>query len=402
MKPAWLDWPEIEQLVAALGAENIRFVGGAVRDAVLGRAAQDVDAATLLLPQDVTERLQKAGIKAIPTGLAHGTITALIGKKHFEITTLRRDVATDGRHAEVAFTDDWKADASRRDFTMNALYLSPAGELFDYFDGEADAKAGHVRFIGNANARIAEDYLRILRFFRFHAYYGKEEPDAEALAACAELASNIASLSGERVSYELLKLLAAPHYSKTLALMQEEHILPHVLGFDILDSGMFSRFEAIERFVALPPVIKLAGFFLKADGIQEEALETLAARLKLSGADHKALRSLLLHAGDIPARLSEAEQKRWIRKLGAERFQYAAAINWAQGNEIIVPHDPYVSMLSLAASWQPPEFPVSGDDLITLGIKPGKEMGALLHRLESEWEKSGYTLTKKELLTLAK
>ena len=201
MSPAWLEWPETQSLVRAFAAKNteLRFVGGAVRDALAGRATSDVDVATPALPEAVMELLAAANIQAIPTGIKHGTVTAVLDKKHFEITTLRKDVSTDGRHAEVAYTDDWKADAARRDFTMNALYLSPAGELFDYFEGEKDAMAGRVRFIGGADARIKEDYLRILRFFRFYAWMGKGEADADALAACAANAPKIATLSGERI-----------------------------------------------------------------------------------------------------------------------------------------------------------------------------------------------------------
>src|SRR5579872_7361897 len=209
LSPPWLKWPETQALIKAFADAKapIRFVGGCVRDALLGRAVQDVDVATPLRPEATMALLQKAGIKAIPTGIDHGTATAVIHGKHFEITTLRKDVSTDGRHATVAYTDDWKEDAARRDFTINALYLSPDGELFDYFNGARDAKEGHVRFIGNAGERIREDYLRILRFFRFYAWYGKTEPDKEALTACTEAANNIGTLSGERVQQEMLKLL---------------------------------------------------------------------------------------------------------------------------------------------------------------------------------------------------
>ena len=178
-RAAWLHWPQTKRLVAAFAPypQTLRFVGGAVRDSLLGREVKDVDAATTLLPEAVMALLEKAKIAAIPTGIDHGTVTAVIDGKHFEITTLRKDLACDGRHADVAFTDNWRDDAQRRDFTMNAMYLSPEGELFDYFDGETDARAGKVRFIGDAGARIAEDYLRILRFFRFFAHYGVGAPD---------------------------------------------------------------------------------------------------------------------------------------------------------------------------------------------------------------------------------
>jgi poly(A) polymerase len=192
---SWRHWPETQKLVTAFSSypHAVRFVGGAVRDTLLDRLVQDIDVATTLLPEATMSVLQQAGIHVVPTGIQHGTVTAVIDGRHFEITTLRKDVACDGRHAEVAFTDNWQEDASRRDFTMNAMYMSTEGELFDYFSGQEDAKAGRVRFIGDANTRISEDYLRILRFFRFYAHYGREAPNYEALVACAANVSHLAS-----------------------------------------------------------------------------------------------------------------------------------------------------------------------------------------------------------------
>ena len=232
LSPNWLHSPQTQKLLAAFSGEGIRFVGGAVRDCVLGIEAADLDLATTLLPLQVIDLLEKSDISNYPTGLAHGTITAIIDGKSFEITTLRRDASCDGRHAEVEFGTDWEEDARRRDFTMNAIYMSASGELFDYFGGFQDAMAGRVRFIGDAKQRIQEDYLRILRFFRFFAVYGKGTPNAYALNACTEFASHINTLSGERIQAEMLKLLAAPSPFYALELMQKTGVFVQVFGFD--------------------------------------------------------------------------------------------------------------------------------------------------------------------------
>jgi poly(A) polymerase len=376
----------------------MRFVGGSVRDALLGKAVKDVDVATSLVPDDVIKLLTKAGIKSIPTGIDHGTVTAVIDKKHFEITTLRKDVSTDGRWAEVAYTDDWKEDASRRDFTMNALYLSPQGEVFDYFGGAEDAKAGRVRFIGSAEKRIREDYLRILRFFRFHAWYGKSEPNREALAACRNEAANMAKLSGERIQQEMLKLLAAPHCHLTISLMQEYDVLPSLLGLNLRDTGMLSRFDKLQETESFPPALKLMGFMMSSDFPADAALDRLHEKLKLSKANTEILHRAFLHYDEIHPDLALAVQKKLIRRLKADHFRHVILTAWAHGNDFIAANHPYMNMLKLATEWQQPIFPVTGDDLIALGIKPGKGMGELLEGLDHLWEESDYKLSKAELL----
>ncbi len=211
----------------------MRFVGGAIRNSLLKLKVEDVDVATKLTPQKVTELLEKSNIRAIPTGIKHGTVTALIDGKNFEITTLRSDISCDGRHAKVSWSSDWQEDARRRDFTMNALYLSAGGELFDYFCGTEDIEKGIVRFIGNPKERIAEDYLRILRFFRFFAYYGKGTINEEGLAACTSLAEGINNLSGERLQQEMLKILESVKAKETLEIMNKSGVLKYSLGFSI-------------------------------------------------------------------------------------------------------------------------------------------------------------------------
>jgi len=406
LSPAWLGWPETKTLLTIFAAANapIRFVGGAVRDALLRIDVQDIDAATPLPPKAAMALLQKAGVQVIPTGIKHGTITALIGKKHFEITTLREDISTDGRHAKVKFTDDWQKDASRRDFTMNALYLSANGELSDYFGGREDAKAGRVIFIGDPAQRIEEDYLRVLRFFRFHAHYGSGAPDEKALAACAAAAKKLAGLSGERIRHELLKLLAAPRPSETLEIMRQKKLIAPLLGYDVRNVEILERFERIEDAlrITVDPVVKLTVFLLGigAELSQDEALAKLTKRLRLSNDMLRELRLLVTHQKELTAHMNEAEQKHFIRKLGPDNFIWSLVVNWAQSREPISAKHPYVEMVALARDWHPPEFPVTGNDLIALGIKPGKKMGELLEKLEAQWEKSNFTLTRDQLLRM--
>lgn len=408
LTPDWLQWPETQKLIKAFAKKKaeLRFVGGAVRDTLLNRTVTDIDAATPLLPEAVITLLEKAKIKAIPTGLAHGTVTAVIGERHFEITTLRRDVATDGRHADVAFTNDWQADAARRDFTMNAMYLTPAGELLDYYAGVTDAQNGHVHFIGEPAERIAEDYLRILRFFRFYAHYGKGEPDEAAIIASMGLAPLIESLSGERIQTETLKLLAAPHPSPSLRMMQTLRILPFALGLDLRDVDIFARLEALEQLLGITfePLVKFAGFLygIGAHMAKEEALDILTTRLRLSNQMVKELLPIARHTKLIQPKMTEQQQKRALRYLGQLNFKRILWLNWASSDEPMNDLHPYIDMLELAERWLPPVFPLTGDDLIKIGIAPGKELGELLKELEEEWEAGDYKMSKEQLLRRAK
>jgi poly(A) polymerase len=403
--PDWLSWPETRQLVKAFAVhpDSLRFVGGAVRDSLLGRTVHDVDAATILRPDQTTAVLQRAGIKALPTGIAHGTVTAVIGKKTFEITTLRKDMACDGRHAEVAFTDDWKQDAQRRDFTMNALYLSPEGKLFDYFGGVADAKAGGIRFIGDAKERIAEDYLRILRLFRFFAHYGKRPLDKSALEACREAASNIEKLSGERIQHELLKLCAAPNPEPAIQQMQAQHVLRYAIGFGIRDSKVFARLRKIETLVSaiLSLHIVLSLFARMADKNETDAGKELCARLKLSNAMAHDLQVMIRHHEKITPRLPQKMQKQAIRTLGKVDYMRLVILNWACGDESIKTSHPYHAMLQFACKWKVPQFPLTGQDLLDTGMSSGKAVGEKLRALETLWEESDYRLSKRDLLKLA-
>ncbi len=400
LTPKWLNQPETQTLIAAFKQTDVplRFVGGCVRDSLLGKEVHDIDAATTLPPEQVVELLEQANIKAIPTGIAHGTITAVIDKKPFEITTLRKDVATDGRHAEVEYTGDWQQDAQRRDFTMNALYLSPEGEVFDYHDGEKDARAGRVIFIGDATKRIEEDYLRILRFFRFFAHYGKSTPDKKAMEACTQAAAQIETLSAERIGHEMLKLLSAKRSHHALSFMADQNILPHVVGFNITSRAVIRRLEEMNAAFshALPATAKLAALLLVAD--QKIATEEVATRLRLSNADTQRVKNLLALQESISTSLSFPQQKRLIRKESASLFCEAVLLAWAQTDELIDTSHPYHGMLTLAQEWKPPVFPVSGDDLKALGLKEGKAIGRALAELEEAWEQDDYKMSRGELL----
>ena len=296
--------PETKAVIAALtaGGAEVRFVGGCVRDAAIGRAVTDVDIATHDLPETVIELLQAARLKVVPTGLKHGTVTAVVKGQHFEITTLRRDVETFGRHARVEFTDDWAADAARRDFTMNAMFLGIDGTLYDPFGGLADLRAGRVRFVGDARQRIKEDVLRLLRFFRFHARYGRGAPDAEGLAACRALAPLLPTLSAERVRDETLKLLRAPAPADVLRLMAREDILARYLP-------EAHKFERLAALTALP-----------TERDAPDGLRRLAAVLDVDGAGAREVATRL--------RFSNAEIKRLGAALGASAGLHGAG-RWA-------------------------------------------------------------------------
>jgi poly(A) polymerase len=389
--PLWLDWPQVRTLIDAFARAQtpFRFVGGCVRDALLGVVANDIDAATTAAPEQVMDILQAAGIRAIPTGLPHGTVTAVIGGKSFEITTLRKDVETDGRHAKVIYTDDWQADASRRDFTINAFYLSPEGALHDYFSGRDDLRKGTVRFIGDPAQRIKEDYLRILRFFRFYAYYGRNAPDTEALTACAAAAHHIDILSGERIQQEALKLLAAPHPAITLALMQAQGIAPHVFGVPV-DERAMAHLAEIEAWAGAPPrALRRLAVIIRDTG----GAAWIEERWRLSRPEWTQLRLLQRY---LPGDITVAEQKKQLRDIGLEAFKEATMVSAA-----IAYHEdfsPYQSMISSAEANVPPPFPVTGNDLKQCGLEEGKMLGEALRQLEEAWEESNYALTREQLL----
>lgn len=388
----------------ALCAEaEARFVGGAVRDTIVGNTRiGDVDIATPLPPERVMGLLNAAGIKVVPTGLAHGTVTAVIDGAHFEITTLRRDVKTYGRHADVIFTDDWREDAARRDFTINAMSMTQAGEVFDYFTGRDDLAAGRVRFVGDAATRIREDVLRGLRFFRFHAYYGKGAPDRDALAAVGVAAHLIPTLSGERVWNELSRILVAPDPAGALESMAGVGVLAHVL-VGARDIARLSALVGLEAANGLmPDAVRRMAAVIETDRAGGEAL---AARLKLSRADRDRLISLIENRAFITPGWGAADARRAVYRIGRDRFRDALLIGWAQGLSAGADPDPgesYGFLMDVAIGFVPPTFPIGGADAVKLGLSPGPEMGAALAAVEGWWLEQDFAPDRNALLARLK
>ncbi len=369
-------------LTAAGGADCARFVGGCVRNAVLKRPVGDIDIATTLTPDEVIAALAAGKIKAVPTGLDHGTVTAVAAGKPFEITTLRRDVSTDGRRAVVAFTTDWDEDARRRDFRFNALYADSEGRIFDPTGaGLADARAGAVVFVGEARQRIAEDALRILRFFRFRAWYGRGEPDAEALSACADLRGAVTGLSAERVAKELLALLAAEDPRAALRLMAAAGVLalvvPESEGLARLESlvaieteTLFSE-DALLRLAALLPADPAAGL-------------ALARRLKLSNADRDRLAAALGAEPPLVSWMSPRETRKAVWRLGAATFCDRVMLAWAS-SERAAAATQWRALLPMAQTWPRPVFPLDGREVEAAGVPQGPTVGKVLGEVESWW-----------------
>ena len=374
--------PATVALFAALG--EARLVGGVVRNALLGRPISDIDVATPLVPTVVRERLEAAGIKAVPTGIEHGTITAVIKGKPFEVTTLRRDVETDGRRAVVAFTTDWAEDAQRRDFTMNALYADLSGEVYDTVGGIADLEVGRVRFVGDPEQRVREDYLRILRFFRFHAWYGAGPLDGDALAAIDQLKAGMVNLSGERIAKEMLKLLEAAAPVPVMIAMGEVGVIS-VLFPSAIDIARLKRLVAADHSAALPPdgVLRLAALLPRDPAIAK----TVAELWKLSNADSDRLIDLA-GAEPLSPYLSSADIAALLYRLGADRFRDRVRLAWAEMPEAFVP---WRTFLATANEWQQPVLPVSGHDVMALGVAKGPAIGQILAEVESWWIASGFT-----------
>jgi len=377
---AWMTAPETRAVLDALGGEG-RFVGGAVRNALLGKPVADVDIATPLLPEEVRKRLTAAGLGAVPTGIEHGTVTAISDGKPYEVTTLRRDVSTDGRRATVAFTTDWAEDAQRRDFTMNALYAGADGTIFDTVGGVEDLKAGKVRFVGDPTRRIREDYLRILRLFRFHAWYGKGEMDSAALHAAAAEKAGLAQLSGERVQKELLRLLEAEHPSQVMRIMAASGILAEVLP-GALNIARLERLEEIDAdaFFTPDPLLRLAAL-LPPDPV---AAEAFSKKLKLSNKDAGRLEDIAGAREKIVSYMSVKEQRKMLYRIGIPAFRDRVFLRWAE--------DPKASnavnwrmLLEVAATWPRPQFPLTGRDVMLAGVPEGPLVGKILEEVEDWW-----------------
>ncbi|HEV8026505.1 MAG TPA: CCA tRNA nucleotidyltransferase [Stellaceae bacterium] len=374
----WMTEPATHAVLAALSDAGgaARFVGGAVRDALLGRPVGDIDIATPLSPEEVTLRLERAGVTVVPTGIAHGTVTAVVPPRHFEITTLRQDVETFGRQARVAFIADWTGDAGRRDFTMNALFLDIDGRVFDPVGGLEDLHAGRVRFVGDPATRIREDVLRLLRFYRFYAHYGRGEADGAARAACTALAPLLPGLSGERVAAETLKLLAAPDPLPTLAMMAEDGVLAVLLP----EAQRRDRLATLVPLEPTPDPLRRLGALVAGDVAQ------LAERLRLSNEQRDRLTALAQPPWPIDLAGDDAVQRRAVYHLGVERYRDLVLLRAAETGEI----ERVAALLALAESACPPPFPLKGRDVTALGVPPGPEVGRLLAAVEAWWEEGDF------------
>jgi poly(A) polymerase len=382
----WMTAPEtvalLDALEAAGGADCARFVGGCVRNTLIGKPVSDIDIATRLTPDQVTAALQAAKLKAVPTGVEHGTVTAVSGGKPFEITTLRRDVATDGRRAVVAFTDDWDEDARRRDFTLNSLYAHRDGTVFDPTGhGCADARAGRIVFVGEAEERVREDYLRILRFFRFFAWYGSGPANDAALAACESLRGELKTLSAERVSKELLKLLAANDPRESVALMARTGVLGEVLPAPI-DLARFAGLVAIEddQLFENDPVLRLAAL------LPDDQLGAVqfAERLRLANADRDRIAAALAPSPAFKSWMSPREIRRAVYRLGAQPFRDRAKLAWARADRTATTPQ-WRGMIALGEGWVRPAFPLTGEDVIAAGAPKGPMVGQVLREVEDWW-----------------
>lgn len=371
-------------LAKAGGEGSARFVGGCVRDTLLGRDAEypDVDIATRLTPDQVMTGLVAEGLKVEPTGLAHGTVTAIAYGRPFEITTLREDVETDGRRAVVAFTQDWAKDAARRDFTMNALYADAEGRVLDPTGrGLDDARAGRVIFVGDPDTRIREDYLRILRFFRFQAHYAKGSPDAVALSACVRLADQLAKLSAERIAKEVLKLLSAPDPGPTVERMERTGVMSRISP-DLDDLSRLLGLITIETQLGRRPDPELR---LAALGPKDQSrIRALAKRLKVSNALRNRFLLACPGAVKLTAATSAYELRQAIWRLGPSPCHDQLLLAWAA--DLTLKNSPlWENHFALVETWRPPAFPISGDDILSAGIEEGPRVGRVRQALEDWW-----------------
>jgi poly(A) polymerase len=392
---AWLSEPPLAQLLSVLDrdGEEARVVGGAVRNTLLALPHGDIDVATTALPAEVTRRAEAAGFKAVPTGFDHGTVTVVIEGRPFEVTTLREDVETFGRHATVKFGRDWKRDAERRDFTMNALSLSPDATVHDYIGGLEDLRARRVRFIGDAATRIREDYLRILRFFRFHAYYGEGPPDAEGLHAAIVMRDGLEQLSRERVRMELLKLVLAPHAVPALAVMAEAGLLGSVLG-GVPYLPSFTNMAKAEAACGMAPD---ATRRLGALGVWiTEDAERLLSRLRLSNAEHERLTAMGESWWRVSPAMGETAARVLIYRIGPEHFTDRLLLAWTR-SDASADDEAWRALATLPARWSAPAFPLKAADFIARGVEKGPVLGAALSRAENTWIAEGFPTDRKSL-----
>jgi poly(A) polymerase len=387
----WLRAGALARLLAVLdrNGEEARVVGGAVRNALLGEPLGDIDIATTAVPAEVVRRVEAAGCKAVPTGIEHGTITVVVDGKPFEVTTLREDIETDGRRAKVAFGRDWQRDAGRRDFTMNALFLTRDGAVHDYVGGLADIAERRVRFIGDAATRIAEDYLRILRFFRFHAAYGHGGlPDAAGLSACIVARAGLDTLSRERVRMEMLKLMLARHTVPALAVMAETGLLEMVLGGVPLLASL-SNVIKLEAALSLPPD---AARRLAALGVLvTEDAERLRERLRLTNVEFERLASVGEAWWRLTAGMGDANARALLYRLRPEKYLDRMLLAWSRAPEGAADQR-WHALATLPARWSIPVFPLKAADFMARGVQKGPALGAALRVAEAAWIEAGFPM----------
>ncbi|TPI32142.1 CCA tRNA nucleotidyltransferase [Mesorhizobium sp. B3-2-1] len=407
-RAVWLSDKHLQRLLGVLteGGEEARIAGGAVRNVLMDQPVTDIDIATSCLPQETIRRAVAEGFKAVPTGIEHGTITVVAGGKPYEITTLRADVETDGRRARVSFGRDWKLDAERRDFTINALYAEADGRVVDLVGGIADIKARRLRFIGDPEARIREDYLRILRFFRFFAWYGGGRPDAEGLKACARLKEGLGQLSAERIWSELKKLLSATDPSRALLWMRQAGVLTAALpesekwGIDAIH-GLTKAEKDLGW--AVDPMLRLEAI-VPPDAAR---MKTLAERLRFSTAEadrmlHWALTTAVepkTTEGELAKKLYRGHRQGFVDRL---RLSLAAArVRAVEDNDALLQAGGFSRLLAFALKWEKPVFPLKGADLTALGATPGPKLGEILKNLEAEWIDAGFAPDRDALMKRA-
>lgn len=394
----WMTSSAAKRVMAAFDAVRpgcARFVGGCVRNALLGEPVADVDIATQLVPELVQKAMIAAKIAVHPTGIEHGTLTVVADHVPFEVTSLRQDIETDGRHATVAFTDDWALDAQRRDFRMNALYASPDGEVFDPTGGGLDDIANRrIVFVGDPETRIREDYLRILRFFRFQAWYGRTVPDEAGLAACAKLREGLADISVERVWAETHKLLGAPQPLSSLEAMEASGVMrqlfPSAKGLKLL--GKVVGVELRQGFAPDPMVRFLALFWKDAD-----AVHAIANHLKMSNDERHRLNWAVQDETPLWGGMTEPEVRAAVYRVGAQVIRDHMLIEWANDGS-----PDWAEVYALAGAWQRPTMPINGADLLKLGVAEGPGIGEALRKAEEAWIESDFALGRDELLAVAK
>ena len=393
--PPWMVESTTRAVLDALssGGVEARFVGGVVRDTLLGLPilgpgrATDIDIATPAPPEQIIELLEKRGVRVVPTGLAHGTVTAVVPPRHFEITTLRRDVETYGRRARVAFDADWVADAARRDFTINAIFLAADGTIYDLVGGLEDLRAGRVRFVGDPATRIAEDVLRLLRYYRFEARFGSGSGDEPARAACRAAAHLLPTLSAERVAQELVRLLETPDPGRAVQMKQEDGVLAVVLP-------EARRLDRLRRMIAIesdPDPLRRLAAVVEVDA---DAAAALADRLHFPNAWRDRLRDLAAPWPFDPG-TDGVKQRRALYRLGAARYRDLVLLDAANAR---VSAERLAELIDFARDWTPPQFPLTGHDVISLGIPPGPRVGELLDAVERWWEAQDFTANRDQCL----